>query len=156
MADLINREFLDTDPVDCVEEEIKVASEGRRALSRYGLAEIVSERTGMPMDQAQLLVDAYCEEHATYIPAYLGREFGLFWPKVLAFLFALVGIGVFWYGNTLRHAKKPAWLWFAIGTAVFGFAVFQWVRSLESYQRRAAAKQKEKDSRLRDKYAKPR
>jgi hypothetical protein len=156
MADLINRELLDTDPVDCVEEQIKTAAEGHRPLSRYGLAEIVSERTGMPMEQAQLLVDAYCDEYAPQIPAYLRNEFNLFWPKVLGFTFAVVGISGFWYAVTLRQAKKPAWVWFAAGTILFGVGVFQWVRSLESFQRRAAIKRREKDSRLREKYAKPR
>ena len=155
MPDLIQREHLDTDPLDCLREQIKTATEGRMAISRYGLAEIVAERTGMPLDQAQLLVHAYCDEYASHVPAYLGREFNLFWPKVLAFVFAVAGTGIFWYGVTLRQARKPSWLWFAVGTIVFGIGLFQWVRSLESYQRRAATKRREKEARLRAKYAKP-
>jgi hypothetical protein len=155
MPDLIQREHLDTDPLECVKEQIKTATEGRMAISRYGLAEIVAERTGMPIDQAQLLVEAYCDESAAHVPAYLGREFNLFWPKVVAFIFAIGGTAIFWYGMSLSRAKKPAWLWFAIGTILFGFGLFQWVRSLESYQRRAASKRREKETRLRAKYAKP-
>ncbi|MBC8063509.1 MAG: hypothetical protein H7Y17_01665 [Chlorobia bacterium] len=115
----------------------------------------MSERTGMPMDQAQLLVETYCEENATHVPAYLRREFGLFWPKVVAFVFAIAGTSAFWYGMGLQRAKKPAWLWLAIGTILFGIGVFQWVRSLESFQKRALLKNEEKNARLRAKYAKP-
>lgn len=156
MPDLIEREHLETDPLDCLREQLKTSAEGRMAVSRFGLAEIVAERTGMPMDQAQMLVDAYCDQYATHVPAYLSREFNLFWPKVLAFVFAVAGVGVIWYANGLNRAKKPAWLWFAVGTVILGVAVFQWVRGLESYQKRAAAKKAEKEARLRAKYAKPR
>lgn len=156
MPDLIQREHLDTDPVDCVKQQIKLADDARNPISRYGLAEIVSERTGMPLDEAKLLVEAYCEEHAAYIPAYLSNEFGLLWPKVVAFIAAIAGLGVFWYAMTLRMDKKPAWMWFAIGTIVFGLGVFTWVQNLESYKRLLKAKRAEREERLRAKYAKPR
>lgn len=156
MPELIERELLETDPLDCLREQLKTSADGRVPISRFGLAEIVSERTGMPFDQAQLLVDAYCDQYATHVPAYLGREFNLFWPKVLAFTFTIAGTGVFWYAMNLQRAKKPAWLWFAVGTVVFGLGVFQWVRGLESYQRRQSEKKAAKEARLRAKYAKPR
>jgi len=123
MPDLIQREHLDTDPLDCLREQIKTATEGRMAISRYGLAEIVAERTGMPLDQAQLLVHAYCDEYASHVPAYLGREFNLFWPKVLAFVFAVAGTGIFWYGVTLRQVRRQCpedglrtAYWFGLGS----------------------------------------
>jgi hypothetical protein len=156
MPDIIQREHLDTNPVDCLKEELKTASDGRQAVSRYGLAETVAERTGMPFEQAQLLVDAFCDENAPHVPAYLKREFNLFWPKVLAFAFAVGGIAVFWYGMGLARAKKPAWLWFAVGTVIFGIGVFQWVRGLERYQNRAAQRRAAKEARLKEKYARMR
>lgn len=154
MPDVMHREHLETDPLDCVREQLKLSADTKTPLSRFGLAEIVSERTGMPVDQAQLLVDAYCDQYATHVPAYLGKEFNLFWPKVIALGFAIAGTAVLWYGMGLHRAKKPAWMWFAIGTVVLGIGVFQWVRSLESYQRRAAEKRTEREARLREKYAK--
>lgn len=156
MPDIIQREHLDTNPVECLREELKTASEGRQAVSRFGLAETVAERTGMPLEQAQLLVDAFCDENAAHVPAYLRREFNLFWPKVLSFMFAIAGTAVFWYGMGLFRAKKPAWMWFAVGTLVFGFGVFQWVRSLEKFQVRAASRRAAKEARLKEKYARMR
>ena len=154
MPEVTQREHLETDPLDCVREQLKLSADAKMPLSRFGLAEIVSERTGMPMDQSQLLVDAYCEQYATHVPAYLGREFNLFWPKVVAFVFAIAGTSVLWYGMGIHRAKKPAWVWFVTGTILLGIGVFQWVRSLESYQRRTAQRRIDRDARLREKYAK--
>lgn len=154
MPEIIEREHLDTDPIICIKEEIETSKKTQTPVSRFGLAEIVSERTGMPIEQAQQLVDAYCDQMATHVPAYLGREFNLFWPKVLAFCFAIIGVTTFWYGMGLFRAKKPAWLWFAIGTVVFGIGVIQWVRSLEKFQQRSAVKRAAREARLKAKYAK--
>lgn len=156
MANLIERELLETDPLDCLREQLKGSSDSRTPISRFGLAEIISERTGMPLDQAKLLVDAYCDQYATHVPAYLGKEFNLFWPKVLALVFTFAGIAVLWYGMHLHRMGKPAWFWFALGTLVIGVGIFQWVRGLESFQQRIVTKRAEKEARLRAKYAKPR
>ena len=156
MAEVMLREHLDTDPVDCIKLQLKAAENSRTPISRFGLTEILSERCGLSVEEAREQVDQYCDIAAQHVPDYLGSEFHLFWPKVLAFVFAIAGMGIFWYGVTLQKAKQPSWLWFCVGTIVFGIGVFQWVRSLERYQLRQARKAREARERLRVKYAKPR
>lgn len=156
MAEVLLREQLDTDPVDFIKEQLRHSGETCTPISRFGLSEMLAERTGMEMDEAQAEVDRYCNIAANHIPAYLSREFNLFWPKVLAVVFAVAGLAVFWYGVGLFRAKQPAWIWFMAGTIVFGCGVFHWVRSLERYQARLQEKRRLKRERLRAKYAKPR
>lgn len=156
MSTIIEREKLDTDPIELLKTEVERSKKERHPISRYGLAEIVAERTQMPLEQAQLLVEAFCDENATAVPAYLGSELKLFWPKVWACILAAAGFGIFWFGRDAWLHKKPAWMWFALGTIVFGLGVFQWVRSLESYRARRRVQSAERERRLREKYAKPR
>ena len=156
MAEVILREHLDTDPVECIKQHIKSAEDAKVPISRFGLSEIIAEQTGIAPDEARAQVDDYCDIAARHLPDYLSKEFHLFWPKVVAFAFAVAGMGVFWYGMTLFRAKHPAWLWFCMGTILFGIGLFQWVRSLERYQIRHARKLRDKRERLRAKYAKPR
>jgi len=156
LAEVLLREHLDTDPVECIKELLKTMSETQTPVSRFGLTEMLAERTGLPSDEAREQVDLYCDIAARHVPDYLHSEFHLFWPKVLAFVFAAAGIAVFWYGMSLYRAKHPAWIWFCVGTVVFGIGVFQWVRSLERYQVRQAEKAREARIRLRSKYAKHR
>ncbi len=155
MSTIIEREKLDTDPVQLMREELAAAQKDRRPISRFGLAAKVAEQTGMPQDQAVLLVEAFCDEHAECTPAYLNNEFGLFWPKVLAVIFTAAGIGVFWFGTQVMHDKRSGWPWLVAGTIVVGIGVFQWVRSLERFQIYSRQKRAEKAARLREKYAKP-
>ena len=156
MPTIIEREKLDTDPIQLVWHELEAAKKERRPLSRFGLAAKVAEQTGMPEDQAALLVEAFCEQHAAATPAYLRSEFSLFWPKVMAVIFALTGAGIFWLGSYLAHGHRPSWPWLVGGTVVVGLGVFQWVRSLEKYQIYSRQRRMEKTERLREKYAKPR
>jgi hypothetical protein len=144
MPEIIQREFIDTDPLQYLGAQIQSARASCQPISKFSLAETLSERTGMPIDQAHLLVDAYCEEHEAHIPDYLGGEFNLFWPKVLAFGMALAGIGIFRYAVYLRSIKQSSWIWMMVGTVVFGLGALQWVRSLESYRTRSESKRKEK------------
>ena len=156
MPELIHREHMDTDPIQCVKEHISRSIDDRKPVSRYGLASIVAEQSGMPMDQAQELVEAYCEEHAAYVPAYLGREFGLFWPRVMAVIVIVAGLSIGWYAYSIYKSNKPAYLWFSIATVVIGAGLFLFAKNLGAVQSILAERKADKEKRLREKYAQPR
>lgn len=120
-----------TDPDAFLKKELELAYEGRKALSRYALARIVSERMKMPIKEAEAIVEAYCAEKAPATPAYLGSEFGIFWLKVVAIVVAMGGLGVFWYSAQMIRNHEPAFVPLALGTIICGSAVFLWVRSIE-------------------------
>lgn len=128
--------------VDIIQREIQKARDDRRPTSRQMLAEIINERTGMPVSEALHVVDAYCENEEPAIPYYLQDEFAIPYLKFVAVIIALAGIGFFWYGVTLQRVGKPAYVWYSLGTIIMGLGVFAWVQSLEKFvQRRRARRQ---------------
>lgn len=132
MSTTIDRDKVNADPIEIIKVEIKKSRDEHRAISRQLLAELVALRTGMKTDEAWLLVDSYCEENEAAIPGYLRHEFNMHWPKVTAVLLALAGIGILWFGGT---ASRGHWLWYSLGTVVFGLGALIFVRNMESYQK---------------------
>lgn len=149
MPEISQREFIDTDPLDYLGSQIQSARTNCQPISKFSLAETLAERTGMPIDQAHLLVEAYCEEHETHIPDYLGGEFNLFWPKVVALGMALAGMGIFRYAVHLRSVRQSSWIWMMLGTVVFGLGVLMWVRSLETFRLHAQSKRQAREKQPR-------
>jgi hypothetical protein len=128
--------------VDIIQREIQKARDDRRPTSRQMLAEIINDRTGMPVSEALHIVDAYCENEEPAIPYYLQDEFAIPYLKFVAVIIALAGVGFFWYGVTQQRIGKPAYVWYSLGTVVVGLGVFAWVQSLEKFvQRRRARRQ---------------
>jgi hypothetical protein len=130
--------------VDIIQDEIKKARDDRRPTSRQTLAEIVHERSGMPIAEALQLVDSYCETEEPAIPYYLQEEFAIPYLKFIAIMIVLGGIAFIWYGVTEQRKGRPAYVWYSLGTVVIGLGVFAWVQSLEKYverrKRRSTAK----------------
>lgn len=122
--------------VDIIQSEIQRARDDRRPTSRQMLAEIINERTGMPVADALAIVDAYCEAEEPAIPYYLQEEFAIPYLKFVAIVIALGGIAFMWYGVTQQQKGKPAYMWYSIGTVVIGIGVFAWVQSLERFVKR--------------------
>ena len=122
--------------VDIIQGEIQKARNDRRPTSRQMLAEIINERTGMPVAEALHIVDAYCEAEEPAIPYYLQEEFAIPYLKFVAIVIALVGIAFVWYGVMQQRLGKPAYVWYSLGTVVIGLGVFAWVQSLEKYVKR--------------------
>lgn len=126
--------------VDIIQREIQKARDDRRPTSRQMLAEIINERTGMPVSQATQIVDAYCEAEEPAIPYYLQDEFAIPYLKFIAIVIAMAGIGFIWYGVTQQRTGKPAYMWYSVGTVVIGLGVFAWVQSLEKFVQRRRAR----------------
>jgi hypothetical protein len=126
------------DLVELIEKEISTARDERRPTSRQQLAEIVNERTGMPVPEALTLVDTYCDEKEPAIPYYLQDEFAIPWLKAVAVINVVIGVAFLWYGvKVLRTVPaKPGWPWFCIGTIFCGLGAFAWVQSLERFVER--------------------
>src|SRR5436309_1938003 len=110
-------EVQDLDPVELVTNEIELSRKEHRPVSRQLLADLVFTKTGMRMDQAWLLVDAYCDEHEAAIPGYLSLEFNMHWPKVVGVLLAVAAIVVAWMGVQATQAK---WAYFCGATLIWG------------------------------------
>lgn len=127
-----------TDLVELISKEISLARDERRPTSRQQLAEIVNDRTGMPVPEALTLVDTYCDEKEPAIPYYLQEEFAIPWLKAIAVLNVVIGVAAIWYGvKVLRTTPpKPGWPWFSLGTIFCGLGVFAWVQSLERFAER--------------------
>jgi hypothetical protein len=119
--------------VDLIQGEIQKARDDRRATSRQMLAEIMHERTGMPVSEAHHIVDAYCDAEEPAIPYYLQDEFAIPYLKFVAVIIAIAGIAFVWYGVTQQRLGKPAYVWYSVGTVVIGLGVFAWVQSLEKF-----------------------
>ncbi len=127
------------DPETLLKTQLETAYEARKPVSRYALARVVSERMQLPIKESEAIVEAYCEEKAPGIPAYLGSEFGIFWLKVVAVVVAAGGIGVFWYAAKLIKAHEVAYIPLIVGTLICGLAAFLWVRSVETFFRQEDA-----------------
>lgn len=130
--------------LDIIQSEIKQARDDRRPTSRQQLAEIIRDRTGMPVNEALQIVDAYCEAEEPGIPFYLQDEFAIPYLKFIAIMIVLGGIAFIYYGVTVQRSGKPAHVWYSLGTVTMGLGVFAWVQSLEKYverrRKRAAGK----------------
>lgn len=126
--------------VDIIQREIQKARDDRRPTSRQMLAEIINERTGMPVSEAVHIVDAYCESEEPAIPYYLQDEFAIPYLKFIAVIIAMAGIGFVWYGVTQLRVGKPAYIWYSLGTVIIGLGVFAWVQSLEKFVKRRRAR----------------
>ena len=122
--------------VDIIQSEIQRARQDHRPTSRQMLAEMINERTGMPVAEALHIVDAYCEAEEPAIPYYLQDEFAIPYLKFVAIVIAMAGIAFMWYAVTQQKSGKPAYVWYSLGTIVIGLGVFAWVQSLEKYVQR--------------------
>lgn len=122
--------------VDIIQNEIQKARDDRRPTSRQQLAEIIRERTGMPVNEALPIVDAYCEAEEPAIPYYLQEEFAIPYLKFVAIMIVVGGLFFIYYGVTEQRKGRPAYVWYSLGTVVIGLGVFAWVQSLEKYVER--------------------
>jgi hypothetical protein len=120
-----------SDLVELIASEIRRAREETRPTSRQQLADIVHNRTGMPVAEAFSFVDIYCEEHEPGVPGYLQEEFAVPYLKVLAVVNAMIAVGLCYYGVTLYRTPKPYWIPICIGVLFLGLSALSWVKSIE-------------------------
>jgi len=120
--------------VDClaiVQAEIEAARKEQRPMSRQALVNLVHRRTGMPLKDAAVIVEAFCDEKEPALPEYLASEFVVGWLKVLAVGQITVGVVFFYYASRAHERGEPIWIYMVLGTVFAGFAVLAWVQSLE-------------------------
>ena len=127
-----------TDAITLIEREIIDSENERRPLSRQMLAELVNQRTGMPVADAFTLVDGYCDDKAPRIPHYLQEEFAIPYLKVIAAINIAITLGVYYWGIQVSRKGLPAWMYFTVGTLFLGLSALSWVKSLERYAERKA------------------
>jgi hypothetical protein len=101
-------------------------------MSRQALAALVHRRTGMPLKEATVIVETFCEEKEPALPEYLQSEFAIGWLKVVAVGNVIVGGVFYFYANRAHEQHLPYWFFLAIGTVFVGLGVLSWVKSLES------------------------
>jgi hypothetical protein len=132
MASGIKTQEGSQDLIALVSQEILAARMATRPTSRQELANIVHERSGMPVSDAFEFVDRYCDEHEPGVPGFLQEEFAIPYLKVLAVFNAIVAIGLCYNGVRAYEAKSPHW-WAVVsfGVLFFGFSALSWVKSLE-------------------------
>lgn len=112
-------------------DRLMEARQENRPISRHQLSDELARKKGMTPKDAFALVEAYCDEEAPAVPEYLGSEFAAPYLKTLALIGAVFALTVtivsatrWWQGN-----RQFEW-GFLIGLVAFGFAGWQWLRSL--------------------------
>lgn len=105
---------------EVIERELERARVELRPISRRALREVVVRELHIPAKDAEIAVDAYCEERAPYTPDYLSNEFLLPYIKLTGLVFCILALGLIAYGVDLwQHHAIHSWMFFVGGAILF-------------------------------------
>lgn len=131
MPDLEEGQSPKEQAVERIAQEIGKAEMDRLPMSRQKLVHLVFAEFKIPMPEATLIVDEYCDENAPAVPFYLKDEFEFPFLKLMAVVNSLLGVGFVYWGSHVWRMQRPSWPWFVFGAFFVACAGYSWFKTIQ-------------------------